>query len=199
MQPTNEEIAGKAALVNNLIAGFSEQRRVLIERMFNGPVGASFYTAPASSREEFHSCYPGGLMIHSLNVVKNLKVITQALCPGTFSNETIAFVGLFHDLGKTGDGVHDFYVPHPNDWHRKQGHLYEVNKECLNMPNSERGLFIFQNHGVTLSSDEYLSIRLNDGMYAEENRVYGIDVPQLALLTHWADIWACKSEKAPSQ
>lgn len=196
MPLTENELLEYVDTIQRFITLFPEPRRTLIEKMFDGPVGKSYFTAPASSRVEYHSCYPGGLMVHSLNVVKSLKLLATTLCPDKYDNATIAFVGLFHDLGKVGDGNNEFYVPNPSDWHRKNGILYEINKECLNMPNAERGLFIFQNHGVTLSSDEYLAIRLNDGMFAEENRVYGIDVPQLALLTHWADMWACKSEKA---
>ncbi len=198
MRPTEEEIIKSVETANQLIDGLPEPRRSLVKKMMEGQVGKSYFTAPASSRENFHSCFPGGLVVHSLNVVKTMFGLVKTLCPGMYDLPTIAFVGMFHDLGKTGDGVNDFYVPNPSDWHREHGILYEVNKDCLDMPNSERGLYILQNHGIVVSSDEYFAIRLNDGAYAEENRAYGLPRSKLALLTHWADSWATATEKSTS-
>ena len=56
-----------------------------------------FYTAPASTR--YHGAYEGGLVEHSLNVYRELKVLCKALeIPAP--EETIAIVTLFHDLCK---------------------------------------------------------------------------------------------------
>ncbi len=183
-------------IVKKLLLTIPGERGDQIREMMEGPIGTEYFLCPASTRTEFHSCYPGGLMAHSLNVVKNLYALADALCPGKFERSTLNLVGLFHDFGKVGDGKNPFYKVQESSWHReKLGQLYEVNKECLNMPNSERGLFIFQEHGIQLSSDEYLAIRLNDGMYAAENKPYSMNEPELALLLHWADRWSCEQEK----
>lgn len=138
-------------------------------------------------------------MVHSLNVVQNLKKLADTLCPGTYSNATLGFVGLFHDFGKIGDGIEPFYVPKNSTWHEKQGIMFETNKKCQYMPTSERGLYIFQKFGIELSADEYLAIRLNDGQYTPENKGYAMKEPDLALLTHWADLWSTKQEKSVEQ
>lgn len=195
-QPTAEEIQAEISIFESLVSIMPEPRQSLVKAMMEGKVGETYFTAPASSRVEFHSCYPGGLLVHSLNVVKNLKRIAKALCPGMYDDATLAFVGLFHDLGKVGDGVEECYVPHTNEWHRKQGNLYEINKGCVYMPSSERGLYILQKHGIHLTTDEYLAIRLNDGMYDETNRNYRMKEPRLALLVHWADMWSANLEKS---
>jgi hypothetical protein len=194
-QLTEAEIAKNLSIFEKLVSIFPDGRREQIEELFKTSLGEHYLTAPASSRTEFHSCFPGGLLSHSLNVVKNLRKLVGATCPGEFSDATIAFVGLFHDLGKAGDGKEPYYIPNPSDWHRERGMLYEINKDCRSMPNSERGLFILQEHGIKLSFDEYLSIRLNDGQYAKENFPYKMQEPKLALLVHWADMLSCQDEK----
>lgn len=193
--PSEELKAKNVELVNKLIDKFPEPRRGLVQTMMEGPVGLAYFTAPASSREEFHSCFPGGLAHHSLNLVRNLKKLADALCPGKFDSSTLAFVGLFHDLGKVGDGEEEYYLPQKSDWHRNKGMLYETNKDCVYMPTSERGLYILQKYGIELSSDEYLAIRLNDGQYDDTNKAYRMKEPELALLVHWADMWATQQEK----
>lgn len=195
-QPNEDQKVKNVELVFKLIGSMPDERRELVKTMMEGWVGQEYFVAPASSREEYHSCYPGGLCQHSLNVVRNLKKISDALCPGSYDPATISFVGLFHDLGKVGVSGEALYVPNPSAWHReKVGKLYETNRNCPFMPSSERGLFILQQHGIVVNSDEYLAIRLNDGMYDETNRSYKMKEPDLALLLHWADMWSVSQEK----
>lgn len=184
-----------AELFERLVGVLPDHRRSLVKDMLDTQVGESFMTSPASSRAEFHGCFPGGLLVHSVGVVDNLRKISSALCPKRFSDETLVFVGLFHDLGKTGDGEEPFYVPNTSDWHVKKGMLYEINKDCRYMPTSERGLYILQKNGIELSAEEYLAIRLNDGMYTDENKGYSMKEPPLSLLLHWADRWSVEIEK----
>ena len=193
---SEEEIAENMATVQKMVSGFMDPRKKQVAKMLSGPIGEEYFTAPASTKEDFHNCFPGGLCDHSLTVVDNLLKISKVLCPGKYSVNTLTFVGLFHDLGKVGDGIHPGYVPNPKEWQRKEGHLYITNKESIFMPSSERGLYILQKHGIELHHEEYLAIRLNDGMYDETNRKYGMKEPDLALLVHFADRWSVTQEKA---
>lgn len=189
-----EKDPDSVSLVTKLLEKLPEPRKTLVKKMFDD-IGETYFTAPASSRDEYHSCYAGGLARHSLNVVSNLKKLADALCPGRFDTPTLIFVGLFHDLGKVGDSVEEYYLPNKSDWHVKKGMLYEINKDCIYMPTSERGLYILQKYGIEVSSDEYIAIRLNDGQYVRENEPYRMKEPDLALLVHWADLWSTKQEK----
>lgn len=194
--PSDEELQKDHDRVMALVATFPDGRREAVTRMLDGPVGMRYFTAPGSSREEYHDCYPGGLAHHSLSVVANLWRLVKALCPDRWPKHKLAFVGLFHDLGKVGDGDVERYVPNPSEWHReKLGKLYEMNPELKWMPTSEAGLFILQRHGIEVDHEEYLSIRLNDGQYTRENEPYRMREPQLALLVHWADLWDAVSRK----
>lgn len=197
--PTAEELQAEITIMESLIDIMPEPRRAQVKAMMDGPVGLSYVEAPASSRVDYHNCFPGGLLVHSLTVTKTLKRLAKTLCPGVYDDATLAFVGLFHDLGKAGDGEHGYYVPNPSQWHReKLGKLYERNPECIDMPNAELGLYVLQKQGITLSPEEYLAIRLNDGPYSQANEPYLMKEPVLALLVHWADRWSCHLEKSSS-
>ena len=197
MALSNEQVIKNKEIIEKLIETFEGEGRVeKVKKMMHGKVGHEYYLCPGSQKEQYHACYPGGLAEHSLNVVRSLRQLAGLWAKDKYSVGTLNFVGLFHDLGKVGDGVEPYYLPHPSEWHRKQGTLYEINKECVYMPTSERGLYILQRHGIELSSDEWLAIRLNDGMYDETNRRYGMHEPELALLVHMADRWATELEKA---
>lgn len=196
MKLSDEKIAENMVKVQSIVKTFPEARRKLIAKMLSGPVGEEFFTAPASPREEYHCCFPGGLCDHSLRVVDNLYNISQVLVPGRFDLATLNFVGLFHDLGKVGDGVNPYYLPNPEEWARtKRGILYITNKDCAYMPTAERSLFVLQRNGIGLEPDEYLAIRLHDGHYEDANRNYRMKEPDLALLAHFADRWATSQEK----
>lgn len=182
--------------VMKLVAAFpDEERRKRCTEMLEGLVGVEYFSSPASSREQFHDCYPGGLAQHSLNVVMNLHRLANDLCPSEFPKHVLNFVGLFHDLGKVGDGSNPRYVPNPNVGGRNRGYLYEINDSMTWMTTADAGLYILQNHGITCSLQEYLAIKLNDGQYVEENKTYRMREPKLALLLHWADLWDAHSKK----
>ena len=155
-----------------------------------------FWTAPASSREDFHGAFPGGLCDHSLRVVRNLRKLAETLAPDRFLSERLDLLGLIHDLGKVGDGKRPLYVPNPNDWGRKRGFIYEINRDIPHMPISDRTIWLLQRHGVKFSAEEWLAVRLSDGQYEESNRRYAMREPDLALLLHFADRWACAEEKS---
>ena len=61
---------------------------------------SDFFTAPASTR--FHGSEEGGLCQHSINVATQLVNLARLYAPGKYSDETLAIVGLFHDICKIG-------------------------------------------------------------------------------------------------
>lgn len=197
---SEEKIAENIELLNKLVETFpntsGSSRGPDVRRMLDGPIGTRYVTAPASSRAHYHEAYPGGLLQHSLNVVRNIMKVSNSLFPGKFSKETLTFVALFHDLGKAGNETHDHYVPVTDDWKRKRGELYEVNREITYMTTAERSLFTLQRHGIVLTEDEFVAIRLNDGQYEESNRPYRSREPELALVLHWADHASMRQEKS---
>lgn len=193
---SDEQVAKNAEIIGKLIKTFPANLRESVEAMFE-QIGEEFFLAPASMREDYHGAFPGGLADHSLRVVLQLRKIAEALAPGKYKREDLDFLGLVHDLGKVGMSGKPLYVPNPNEWGRKRGFIYEINKEIPYMPISDRTMYLLQYHGIPLTPDEFLAIRLSDGQYEEGNRRYGMKEPDLALLLHFADRWACALEKSP--
>jgi hypothetical protein len=158
-------------------------------------MGERLLMAPASTKLSFHCAHPGGLVEHSLNVLRNLKKLTKAYDVAV-PVESMIIVSLFHDWGKVGDLEEAYYLEQDSDWHReKLGQMYKVNEDMQSMPNAERGLWLMQHFGVKLSLDEWIAIRTNDGQGVDENKPYFGSEPTLALLLQHADQMATKQEK----
>lgn len=144
------------------------------EELFAFIEKSDFYTAPASTR--FHSCYPSGLMRHSLIVMlcllKKRKNPVWGNLLKEYSDETLVLVSLFHDLCKTY-----FYSPifknvkvyKENgskqdaggrfDWESQQG--YEVNDKYP-LGHGEKSCY-FLTKFIDLNISEYSAIRWHMG------------------------------------
>lgn len=149
---------------------------------------------PASGKKDYHLAEPGGLIKHSLNVLTNLMMICRTF-EWEYSKDTLILVALFHDLGKVGTDTEDYYVPAEAWRAEKMGELYTINYKMQFMRVPERSLFLLQQHGIQLSLDETLAIRLHDGMSLEENRVYCMKEPRLAFALSMADYVSTRQEK----
>jgi len=150
--------------------------------------------APASSRTEYHGAYAGGLVEHSIRVLTIARKLNKALDYGHDIEELIMSC-LFHDWGKVGDMTHDRYLPQESDWHRERGMVYTHNKDAQFMMVDDCSMFLFNQFGITLTQDEWLAIQLNDGPYPAKNHPYGMKEPNLALIVHAADRFACVEEE----
>ena len=156
-----------------------------------------YYLSPASPKKDFHAAFPGGLAYHNLHVLGWLGKFAKIMTPGRYNKETLVKVGILHDLGKCGDFDHDYYksVESGSRWHQERGIFYETNKKIQYMRIPHRSLFLAQEYNIPLSKEEYLAIMLHDGQYDEANRNYSHKEPDLAMVLHFADLWASKIEK----
>ena len=64
-----------------------------------------YFTAPASTK--YHGNYEGGLFDHSLEVTKSLLHLTKHLKLHWNSRKSPYFVGMFHDLCKCDNYIHN--------------------------------------------------------------------------------------------
>lgn len=146
-----------------------------------------FYTAPASTR--FHDSEEGGLVHHSIKVFKTLiddKDTSKML------KESIAIVGLFHDLCKVG-----FYEVSTRNTKDEKGKWIQVPYYTVNdqMPygHGEKSVMIVSEF-LKLNIEEMMAIRWHmAGFEPKEN--YGslgkaYEKYPLALLLHLADMKA---------
>jgi len=133
--------------------------------------------APASAKDAYHNAMPGGYVEHILHIINHsleLKVLWEkngAMI--NFTDEELVFAAMHHDLGKVGDLEHEYYIPQDNDWYRKnRGEIYKMNPALQYMKVPDRGLWLLQHYGVRVTNNEYIGIKLTDGLYDESNTAY---------------------------
>ena len=159
-------------------------------------LGERIVMCPASSRTDQYSCFPGGMVQHSLQVTSTMRALDKALETDQ-AIASIIKVGLLHDLGKVGDLNKRYFVEQDSSWHReKLGQMYKYNEGLNKMSVSHRTLWLLQHYGVKLSNEEWLAIQLASGFHFEENRFYVGHEPSLALLLQQAKAATIHKEKS---
>ena len=110
--------------------------------------------------------------------------------PVSPTDEELIFAAMHHDLGKVGDMEHDYYIPEDSDWHRKNtGSIFKHNPKLEFMTVTDRALFLLQHFGISMSSNEYIGLRLTDGMYEDANKKYLVTFrPEFSLRSNIARI-----------
>ena len=161
---------------------------------------------PASSKEHHHNAFPGGYILHVINVLEAcFKVVEAWKGMGAtidFTMEELMFAAINHDLGKIGDEDSEMYIPQDSDWHRKnQGAMYKMNPLPEFMLIPDRSLFLLQQRGIRVSLKEWMGIKLHDGLYDDSNKAYYISYDKnsklrsnLPYILHQADSIAAKVE-----
>ena len=155
----------------------SEPRRSALIKMYE-EFQEELIVAPASGNDNYHNCFVGGYIDHVIRVVNcSLKLYEVWGALGAdingFTKEELVFAAINHDLGKAGDVKQPYYIPNPSEWHRKnQGALYELNGSLHYMKVPDRSLLTLQKFNIPVSENEYLGIKLHDGMYSDANKGY---------------------------
>lgn len=161
---------------------------------------------PASSIDHHHNTFPGGYVDHVMRVMdcalkmKNLWV--EAGADINYTDEELIFAAMNHDLGKIGTEEYEQYQMNDSEWHRKnQGKIYKHNPENPFMTVPDRSLFLLQARGIEVSFNEYLGIKLHDGLYEDSNKPYYISHSResklrtnLPIVLHHADHMAARIE-----
>lgn len=191
---SEEQLIQNYEKYKSLLLQTGDHRSAQIEALIDH-FGNRFVLCPASSKKQLHAAYPGGLIDHSLRVLKNatrmIKVAQDVY--SDIPEESVVFATLFHDLGKLGSLDEERYLVQDNDYYRKKGNVYELNYELP--ATREMSLFLLQHFGVQMTYPEWEAILLNDGQGVEANRSYSMNETALALLVHQADRLSCQQEK----
>ena len=154
--------------------------------------GTDFYDAPASTK--YHLNRKHGLCLHSCNVFDRLTVLCgeeeKQNESFTASAESIAIVGLFHDLCKV-----NYYKLNMRDkkidgkWQKVP--LYEIDEE-FPLGHGEKSLYIVSGF-MKLKEEEALAIRWHMGPWEEKDyRTMQLAMQKypLVVLTQTADLMA---------
>ncbi len=179
------------SVINNIE---NEQVRNAVDDLFTN-YGERFFAAPASTKLEFHNCFPGGLAEHTLRVYVILRDLAQRY-GRDIPTDSLIVSALLHDFGKMGNETHDYYIPKDSQWHKeKLGIYYEVNKDMMYFEHEHLSLYMAHAHAVPLTKEEYQAILIHNGPYAASFEPYKFRACTLAELLHQADMLATKTEK----
>jgi len=161
---------------------------------------------PASHKTAYHNCGPGGYVDHVNRVISSALRLDDVWhdmgALTTWSTEELVFSALNHDLGKMGTKDEEMYLPNTSQWHvENKGELYEVNHKISFMSVPDRSLYLLNQYNIEYSENEYLAIKLHDGMYDEANKPYLMSyLPEtkprtsLIFIIHQADMIASRIE-----
>ena len=205
-QLTAEQIAKNweqlRSLINNTFEG---ERKEKLNKMYDH-FEDRMCMAPASGKEQYHYAHVGGYVEHVLHVVDcALKITNLWAAEGAtinFTTEEVIFAAMHHDLGKVGDMDKDYYVPQESEWHRKnRGEIFTHNGELQYMTVTDRAIYLLNQFQVPMTENEYVGLRLTDGLYEEANKSYYISYnpdwalkSNIAYILHQADLMATKIE-----
>ena len=191
---TDEQIFSNFEMFKGLCESLGERSEPAL-RMVN-TLGERLALCPASSKLDFHLAIPGGLVDHSLRVLHNAHTYSKAF-GWSIPKDSLIIGSLFHDLGKVGyesEGS-DYYLPGDRWRAEKLGEMYSHNKSIQYMSVPNRGLWLCQHFGLSLTVDETLAILLNDGFFPTENKAYILKDPLLAHVVMTADYISTRQEK----
>lgn len=163
--------------------------------------------APASSRASFHNSFEGGYVDHVNRVVECALEIDavwkkKGARTSAHTTEELVFSALNHDLGKLGLNGEPRYLPNDSEWHVKnQGANYKPNTKLQFLPVQDNSLFVLQSNNIPVTLNEFIAIKIHDGLYDEGNRAYLISGQNesklrtsLPLILHQADMLAARVE-----
>ena len=136
-----------------------------------------YVMAPASGKTWFHNAFPGGYVDHVNRVVeysvKQSKMYKEMGGTIDFTDEELVFSALFHDLGKIGTKEQASYIPQTDKWRQDKLHeMYTPNTDLDFMLVPDRSLFTLQEYGIKVSKNEFLAIKLHDGLFSDGNKPY---------------------------
>ena len=188
---TLEQVKRNYEKFRNLCALLGDRSEAVLKMV--DELGDRLAMCPASSKTSYHNAMCGGLVEHSLRVLSYAKKLNETLKLDV-NKESLIISCLMHDLGKVGDLDQERYLPQDNSYYYQRGNVYRINED-LTLRTTDTTLFLLQHYGVALTEDEFMAIKLADGRYDRANESYGLDIPDIAMLVHHADVWATKQEK----
>jgi hypothetical protein len=161
---------------------------------------------PASHKKEYHNAFPGGYIEHVNRVIAAALEINSVWSKfevgETYTIEELVFSAMNHDLGKMGDTENESYIPQTDQWRKdKLGEDYAFNNKLEYMSVPDRGLYLLNQHGIDYTKNEFLTIKLHDGLYDDANKPYLLSwspetKPRTSLIfiVHQADLMAARIE-----
>ncbi len=169
-----------------------------IEALLSWLEASDFFTAPASTK--FHLSEEGGLCAHSINVYERLVRLCEAEWgEDGFNQESVAIIGLFHDLCKTNIyKVEMRNVKENGEWVQKP---YFTVDDSLPYGHGEKSVYMLSGF-MKLTREEAMAINWHMGGFDLRVQAGSYDYSKaynkypLALMIHLADMQATFLDEA---
>ena len=206
MKLTAEQLQENWVTFINYIDTYISEPRASKLKEFYDKYAERIMFMPASHKKEYHNAFPGGYVEHVNRVIAAALEINSVWSKfgvgETYTIEELVFSAMNHDLGKMGDSENESYVPQTDQWRKdKLGEDYTFNTKLEYMSVPDRGLYLLNQHGVNYTKNEFLTIKLHDGLYDDANKPYLLSwspetKPRTSLIfiVHQADLMAARIE-----
>ena len=206
MKLTAEQLQENWVTFINYIDTYISEPRASKLKEFYDKYAERIMFMPASHKKEYHNAFPGGYIEHVNRVIAAALEINSVWSKfgvgETYTIEELVFSAMNHDLGKMGDSENESYVPQTDQWRKdKLGEDYAFNTKLEYMSVPDRGLYLLNQHGINYTKNEFLTIRLHDGLYDDANKPYLLSwspetKPRTSLIfiVHQADLMAARIE-----
>ena len=176
MSLTAEQISKNWDLHLKIVDKYISDRKNDVNTMLED-IQETYVMAPASGKTWYHNAFPGGYVDHVNRVVKyavkQMQLYEEMGGTIDFTQEELIFSALFHDLGKIGTKDKASYLPQTDKWRQdKLQEMYTPNGELDFMLVPDRSLFTLQEYGIKVTKNEYLAIKLHDGVFSDGNKPY---------------------------
>jgi len=161
---------------------------------------------PASHKTAYHNAFPGGYIDHVNRVIRGALATARLWeefgVEKNYTEEELVFSAMNHDLGKMGNGEEVAYLPSQDDWRKKNlGEMYQYNKKLTYMSVPDRSIKLLIDNGINLTENEWMTIKLHDGLYDQANEPYLKSfMPEqkprtsMVFIIHQADLMAARIE-----
>ena len=204
-----ELLENLSVLIKVIDTKITGERKDLLLKLHDD-LGDRIATAPASSKLSFHNAFTGGYVLHVLNVVKAVGLVSDSWkklgSSLDFTQEEMYMAAICHDLGKIGTEEEDYYLECQEQWMLKKGQVFVTNPKLQYIKVPERSLMLLQGRGIKLNEKENLAIKLHDGLYEDANKAYFISYSEeyalktsLPYILHHADLMSSKIEQEQFQ
>jgi len=191
MEPENIIVSFRA--IGQMIKDLCPERAPQIKKMFMDNMG-KLSKSPASAHKNSHCCYPGGVITHTINVIKIAEELREKYFPHV-NSESLFVCSLLHYFGKIGDDECEYFLEQNDQYYNNQkGYLYKINDAIRFMTPQDRSLWWAQKYNIVLSKDEWCALRNYGGAFHRENYSYLSEMSDLEVVLAMAVQIATKQE-----
>lgn len=186
---TEKQILSNAELYKNLVDNIeNEERKKQLQNVIIG-LGDNLFTSPCNTQDGKPGAYVGGLVIHSLQVTKNLTDICKLWAP-EINRDTILLCGMFHDIGMVSTTKNEeVFLLETDNYRQKRGNIFNLNPDIRDgLHYAQRSVRLLSYYKVDITDEEYLAILSHHGLFVDENVGFKYKFNKLSYLLHWSDI-----------